>query len=151
MLISQKLMMCTLLIKSCNIPHLDIFLLNGLVMAINWLYRGSMYSQGAQQREITRVISVSVGFGLCGLEDMAAGSAPRSTWNPGHVRELLVWSWLYHGFPMCFHSASVRPGPSLLDAFYAPAGRFFSKCVRVHEGGKWPNCGAAMTRLHKLN
>ena len=44
----------TLLIKSCNLPHLDIFLLNGLVMAINHLYRGSMYSQGVQDCEIAR-------------------------------------------------------------------------------------------------
>ena len=73
-----------------NLPRLYIFLLNGLVMAINYLYRGSIYSQGAQQREIARVISVSVGFGLRGFEDMAAGSAPRSHVEPGHIRELLV-------------------------------------------------------------
>ena len=73
-----------------NLPRLHIFLLNGLVMAINWLYRGSMYSQGAQQREITRVISVSVGFGLRGLEDMAAEGGARSA-RTGHIRELLVW------------------------------------------------------------
>ena len=33
-------------ITSCNLPRLYTFLLNGLVMAINYLYRGSMYSQG---------------------------------------------------------------------------------------------------------
>ena len=65
-----------------NLPRLYIFLSNGLVMAINYLYRGSIYSQGAQQREIARVISVSVGFGLRGLEDIVVGG-PHA--EDGHV------------------------------------------------------------------
>ena len=93
-------------------------------MAIICLYRGSMYSQGAQQHKFARVISVLVGFGLRGFEDMAARSAPRSTWNPGHIR-------VTDGVPCACQDIQVRflPVPkvsALCQNSYTPATFLFS-------------------------